>query len=59
MSDSLLRQSILRLRLDLNAPYPYELLRDEEKAREAREEIKRFRESQRLHLVTDEDAKRD
>lgn len=54
MSDSLLRQSIMRLHLDPAAPYPHEVLRDEERAAAAREEIRKFRESQRLHLVQEE-----
>lgn len=41
----------MRLHLDPKSPYPFEVLRDEEKAKSVREEIRRFRESQRLHLV--------
>lgn len=45
----------MRLHLDPHAPYPHELLRDEAKAQSVRDEIKRFRESQRLHLVPQAD----
>lgn len=51
MKPSIIREHVMRLHLDPHAPYPHELLRDEAKAQEVRDEIRKFRESQGLQLV--------
>ena len=47
----LLSDRIKDLHLRPNAPYPSEQLRDKQAEKEAHEAIKRWRESQRMHLV--------
>ena len=50
----LLSDQIRELKLDPNSPYPWQLLRDKEKAKQALDGIKNWRESQRLKLVQEE-----
>lgn len=49
----LLSERIKDLSLRPNAPYPSEVLRIKQAEKEAHEAIKRWRESQRMHLVKD------
>ena len=49
----LLSERIKDLHLRPNAPYPSEQLRAKQAEKEAHEAIKRWRESQRMHLVKD------
>jgi hypothetical protein len=48
----LLSDRIRELHLRPNAPYPSEMLKEKEAAKDAHDMIRKWRESQRVHIVT-------
>lgn len=51
---SILRAAINRLCLDPSAPYPSQVLIQQQEAFDVRQKLKEWRETQRMHLVKDE-----